>query len=325
MALKIALIRKPSLQNIPLIFFVFEGDDITKHSLFQFLNSEEQEYIRKTRKNLELKEKEVRVLFMPGTGRKVFVVAVSSKENFSTAKAGLATRIAVQTAKKEKIKKFAFWVSPVGSAKETQNFYEVVAANALMANFEFIKYKTPTPGGHNFIDEIQAVLAKPDKNIEEGLRRGVIIGEEVNSCRLLANTPGGDLTPNDLAEEARRAAKGQNIKVAVLDEKKIKKLKMGGVLGVGRGSDAPPRFIIMEYMRASKREKPIVLVGKGVTFDTGGLNLKPDQSIYEMHMDMSGGAAVIHAIRAASRLKLKKNIVGLIPAVENMPSGSSYH
>ncbi|MEK7162365.1 MAG: M17 family metallopeptidase, partial [Patescibacteria group bacterium] len=96
-------------------------------------------------------------------------------------------------------------------------------------------------------------------------------------------------------------------------------------LGVSRGSDEPPRFIVMEYLKGPKKEKPVVLVGKGVTFDTGGLNLKPEQAIYEMHMDMSGGSAVIHAIRAAARLKLKKNIVGLVPAVENMPSGSSYH
>jgi leucyl aminopeptidase len=104
----------------------------------------------------------------------------------------------------------------------------------------------------------------------------------------------------------------------------MKALGMGGVLGVGQGSDAPPRFIILEYMKGAKNEKPVVLVGKGVTFDTGGLNLKPGNHIYEMHMDMSGGAAVIHTIIAAARLKLRKNIVALIPAVENMPSGSSY-
>ena len=100
---------------------------------------------------------------------------------------------------------------------------------------------------------------------------------------------------------------------------------MGGILGVSKGSDERPRFIVMEYLKGPKNQKPIVLVGKGVTFDTGGLNLKPEQAIYEMHMDMSGGSAVIHTIRAAARLKLKKNIVGLVPAVENMPSGSSYH
>jgi leucyl aminopeptidase len=96
-------------------------------------------------------------------------------------------------------------------------------------------------------------------------------------------------------------------------------------LGVGRGSDEEPKFIVMEYMAGGAEDQPIVLIGKGVTFDTGGLDLKSDTSMYEMHMDMSGGAAVIHALVLAAKLKLKKNIVALVPAVENMPSGSSYH
>ena len=193
-----------------------------------------------------------------------------------------------------------------------------------MANFEFIKYKTPPPEGFMFLKEIEAIVSERDPDILEGFRRGTIIGEETNACRELSNTPGGDMTPEILALHAQRVARRVGIKAAVLDRAKMKALKMGGVLGVAQGSDAPPKFIILEYFKGPKGEKPIVLVGKGVTFDTGGLNLKPGDSIYEMHMDMSGGAAVIHAIAAAARLKLKKNIVALVPAVENMPSGSSY-
>src|SRR3989338_4872209 len=100
---------------------------------------------------------------------------------------------------------------------------------------------------------------------------------------------------------------------------------MGGILGVSCGSDEKPQFIILEYRGGTSNEKPVVMVGKGVTFDTGGLNLKPSDAIYEMHMDMSGGAAVIHAVALAARLGIKRNIIGLVPAVENMPSGSSYH
>jgi leucyl aminopeptidase len=96
------------------------------------------------------------------------------------------------------------------------------------------------------------------------------------------------------------------------------------VLGVGQGSNAPSRFIILEYFCGKKSERPIVLIGKGVTFDTGGINLKPSDYILGMNMDMSGGAAVIHALAAAARLKVKKNIVVLVPAVENMMSGASY-
>jgi leucyl aminopeptidase len=99
---------------------------------------------------------------------------------------------------------------------------------------------------------------------------------------------------------------------------------MGGILGVAQGSKEKPQFIILEYFKGVNTEKPLVLVGKGVTFDTGGLNLKPENYIYEMHMDMSGGAAVIHGMAAIARLKLPINAVGIVPAVENMPSGSSY-
>ena len=326
MSIKFKLLTKPSPKNIPLVFFMFEDDDITDYSLYKFfLEKPEQEYFKNIRKAVSTKEKEVKIFVTPGVERKVIVVGVSKKTEFSTQKGVLATRIAVQAARKEKIKKFAFWVTPWTDAKKTRDFYEAIAAAAVMANFELVKYKTPPPEGFSFVEEIQALAQSPDKNILEGFRRGAIIGEEVNNCRELASTPGGDMTPGILAQHARKDAHGTGIKVSIFDEKKIKALNMGGVLGVSKGSDEPPRFIVMEYLKGSKSQKPIVLVGKGVTFDTGGLNLKPTEAINDMHMDMSGGSAVIHAIRAAARLKLKKNIVGLIPAVENMPSGSSYH
>lgn len=131
------------------------------------------------------------------------------------------------------------------------------------------------------------------------------------------------MTPKLLAEAAKNAAKGTKVNVKILGKKEMEVLKMGGVLGVAQGSEHEPQFIIMEYKMGGK-EAPTVLVGKGVTFDTGGLNLKSSDHIYEMHMDMSGGAAVIHTIILAAKLGLKKNIIALVPAVENMPSGSSY-
>ena len=134
------------------------------------------------------------------------------------------------------------------------------------------------------------------------------------------------MTPDVLARHAVMLARklGKKVKATVLGVPQLERLGMGGVLGVGRGSAVAPRFIILEYMGGKKGERPVVLVGKGVTFDTGGLNLKSTEHIYEMHMDMSGGAAVLHALAAAARLGVKKNIVTLVPAVENMPSGSSY-
>ncbi|MEK7114328.1 MAG: leucyl aminopeptidase, partial [Patescibacteria group bacterium] len=134
--------------------------------------------------------------------------------------------------------------------------------------------------------------------------------------------PGGDMTPTLLAKAAKAAMKGLSVKVTVLGAKEMKKLGMGAILGVAKGSTEKPTFTVLEYKRGKGR--PIVLAGKGVTFDSGGLNLKSSSGMYEMHMDMSGAAAVIHAVALAARLKLKQHVIGLIPAVENMPGNSAY-
>ena len=200
---------------------------------------------------------------------------------------------------------------------------ELLAVNFLMAEHQFTEYKSVPEDGWPIVSEL-VIFGGDAMDAKEGFLRGAVIGAEVNACRHIANLPGGDIIPETLAHEARRAAEGTSITVKVLDEAAMKKLGMGGVLGVGKGSEAKPKFIIMEYWGGNKKEQPIVLAGKGVTFDTGGINLKPSNSIIGMNMDMSGGAAVIHAIATAAKLKLEKNIIALIPAVENMPSGSSY-
>ncbi len=198
----------------------------------------------------------------------------------------------------------------------------VIAENFVLAEYEFDRFKSKENSDHTVLKEV--IVTSDDSSTMKGFERGRIIGEEVNACRDLSNTPGGDMTPAFLGESARAAVKGLPVTVSFFDEKKMKSLGMGAVLGVGKGSPQQPKFIVMEYNGAPKKEKPIVLVGKGVTFDTGGLNLKPGDSMLEMHMDMSGGAAVIHALTLAAKLKLKKNVVALVPAVENMPGGESY-
>lgn len=201
---------------------------------------------------------------------------------------------------------------------------EMLSTNLEMANFEYVAYKTKPKEGWNALTEV-IVVGKLGSEVEKAIKKGRTIGESVNAVRALANTPGGEMTPSILAREATEGAEGLPITVTVLGVREMEELGMGAILGVGRGSDEEPKFIVMEYLAGAIDESPIVLVGKGVTFDTGGLNLKSDTNMYEMHMDMSGGAAVIHSVILAARLKLKKNIVALVPAVENMPSGSSYH
>jgi leucyl aminopeptidase len=185
-----------------------------------------------------------------------------------------------------------------------------------------VEYKTPTKEGFSFIKEI--IISGASEEIKKIILKGHIIAEEVNKTRTLSNIPGGDMTPQILARKAKEAVRNLPIKVFVLGEKEMEKQNMRAILSVGRGSDEESKFIIMEYRGGSKHEKPIVLVGKGVTFDAGGINLKPSSSLLGMNMDMSGGAAVSHTITLVARMKLKKNIIGLIPSVENMTSGKSY-
>ena len=139
--------------------------------------------------------------------------------------------------------------------------------------------------------------------------------------RRLSATPGNDLTPRLYANRIAKFAKDAGVTCQILDEKAIANEKMGGLLGVSRGSDEPPRFVILKYQRPAAKSKPIVLVGKGVTFDTGGISLKPAENMGEMKQDMTGSAVMLATIITASRLKLPVNLVALLPITENMPSG----
>lgn len=199
---------------------------------------------------------------------------------------------------------------------------EVIGTQLDFANYEFTLYKTKPKEGFGEIKEI--FILGTTKKIEKSILKGHVIAGEVNKTRSLSNTPGGDMTPKVLAEKAKEAVKGLPVKVTILGEKEMQKENMQAILSVGRGSDEESKFIIMEYWGDNKKNKPIVLVGKGVTFDTGGINLKPSSSLLGMNMDMSGGASVIHTLALVAKMKLKKNVIGLIPSVENMASGKSY-
>ncbi len=159
--------------------------------------------------------------------------------------------------------------------------------------------------------------------VDAGLKRGQAIAAGVAFAREQANRPGNYCTPRLLADAAKQMAKEQRLKIEVLDRPAIEKLRMGSFLSVSRGSDEPPRFIVLRYEGAPKSQAPIVLVGKGVTFDTGGISLKPGAEMDEMKFDMGGAASVLGTFRAIAELRPKINLIGLIPATENMPSGSA--
>ncbi|MBI2984907.1 MAG: leucyl aminopeptidase family protein [Candidatus Kerfeldbacteria bacterium] len=193
-----------------------------------------------------------------------------------------------------------------------------------MADYEFHRWRTAPPGGWPSVDRLTFLARETKPGWEAAIRRGFMIGQSINASRDLANTPGGKMTPTMLAAEARRVAKEARLTVKILSQPQMKRLGMGAILGVARGSSEEPKFIILEYHGGRKIQPPLAIIGKGVTFDSGGLNLKPEPAMSDMHLDMSGGAAAIGAMTAMAKLKLPLNAVALVPAVENMPSGSGY-
>jgi leucyl aminopeptidase len=158
---------------------------------------------------------------------------------------------------------------------------------------------------------------------EKALQQGLAIARGMNVAKDLGNLAPNICTPTYLAEQATDMAKHYKLKVSVLGQKEMEKLKMGAFLAVARGSHQPAKLIVLEYRGLPKMEKPIVLVGKGVTFDTGGISLKPSAEMDEMKFDMSGAASVLGTLTAVAEMKLPLNIVGIIPATENMPGGNA--
>ncbi|OFZ15467.1 MAG: hypothetical protein A2Z20_12300 [Bdellovibrionales bacterium RBG_16_40_8] len=220
-----------------------------------------------------------------------------------------------------------------GLIKGFKNSTEVARAfteGVLLAAYKFDSYKTKKTkdkkdtenNAPDFkVDSIDFLLSAKTKQagVSDGIKAGQIIAECVNFSRKLGDTPGNLMTPEILAHEAQEAAKGTKLKVTVWNKEKIKKERFGGLLGVSLGSAVDPRFIILEYNGAAKSKKPVCFVGKGLTFDSGGISIKPSNSMEEMKFDKCGGANVIGAILAIAKLKLKINVIGYVPSTENMP------
>ncbi len=282
---------------------------------------------------ISLTEKESRRLLVRD-GVETLELGIGSFEKMTRRKFRLICRSIIAAAKQNKCRRIAVSAASFSFPHLKDILLSecgsIIAESMEMANFEFNRLKTPPKGGFDTVEEV-LVCDVLSGEIKKGFLRGQTIAKEVNSSRNLANTPGGEMTPSLLAVEAKKALKGLPVTFKALGRPEMKKLRMGAVLGVAQGSSEEPRFIIMEYWGEGRpgqgkkaKRKPLVFAGKGVTFDSGGLNVKTGDSMYEMHLDMSGGAAVIHALALAARLKVKRNIIGLVPAVENMPSGSSY-
>src|SRR6266567_4524145 len=202
-----------------------------------------------------------------------------------------------------------------------------VIAGAIMGLFELDKYRTKEKERRELERIVVVIEGADEKVLKRGAERGRIIGESVNFTRDLANEPGVFMTPTILAERAQEVAKKFGLSIDVLDQKRMEKLGMGSLLGVSRGSDEPPKLIVLKYQprRIDKRHKDelLALVGKGITFDSGGISLKPGENMELMKYDMTGAATVIGIMRAIAQLKPSIPVLGVAPCSENLPSGKA--
>lgn len=316
--------RQPS-RSAAKVIALFERGKIERTNLWPTLEATSRRYLhRLIPKDFSGKTGDIRVtLPHADAAEKLVLVGLGKKAPWGHRAALRAIRRAVVAARDQGVKTVAIGLEDFAvPGADAPSVAEWIAVNAELANYEFRKYRETPPEGWKDVTNFEIVALDPNR-IAGAVKAGATIGACTNICRDIANTPGRDMTPVDLAETTKRMGREWGFDVKIIDQNEMKRLKMGAILGVAKGSDQEPQLIVMEYRKAGAA-KPVVLVGKGVTFDTGGLSIKQASSMYEMHLDMSGGAAVIAAMAAIAGLKLKANVIGLVPAVENMLSGRSY-
>jgi leucyl aminopeptidase len=197
---------------------------------------------------------------------------------------------------------------------------------AILASYKFEGFgKDPSKKTRGVLTRLQ-IIVKENEVIAARIaaREAETVSTISNTIRAIGNLPGNMLTPAILADKAKELARGRALSVKIWDERHLARDGFGGILAVGKGSSHPPRLIVLEYRGGGKRETPIALVGKAITFDTGGISLKPGAAMDEMKWDKMGGLAVLGMMLAAADLKLPLNIIGLIPSAENMPGPEAY-
>ena len=236
--------------------------------------------------------------------RRAFAKVIQELRGWRVQKAAVSLDLSLLTGKKEKI---------VSAAVE----------GAVLGLYRYIPYKTVGREELQDLQELTLVSGQKDYAlVRDEVQKAKIIADAVCFARDLVSAPANEMTPSILAARAKDVAKRKNVSCIVLEKGKMKALGMNALLGVAAGSNQPPKLIVLEY-RGGKKGAPIALVGKGLTFDSGGISIKPAEKMDEMKTDMAGGAAVLAVIRAAADLKLPVNLVGVVPATENLPGGNA--
>jgi leucyl aminopeptidase len=324
--MQITLEGKPfgAIESDALVTYVFENGDVAQGRAAE-LDKLAGGLLAQLSKSGELTGKtlETTLLHAPNglKATRLLVIGAGKRDQFNSATLRKIAGVAVRYLKSRSVHKFVFVVREGNATEESA---QAIAEGVLVGDFETDKYKTDKKND-KFIESVSiAGYANGEKSAgEKGIAKGRTIGEAQNFTRDLVNEPSNKLTPRVLAEKAQAMAKEAGLAVDVLDEKKIADMKMGALLSVAQGSVEPPRMIVITYTPANaKPGAPVIgLVGKAVTFDTGGISIKPADGMEKMKYDMAGGATMIGIMRALAALKPSVKVICVVPATENMPGG----
>ena len=264
---------------------------------------------------------ETNLLYKPGSlkAKRLLLVSGGSAKKFSSYDLRRLAGTAVRTLKSRGLRSFAFVAPPGISGEEA---VRAIVEGAHVGNFDPDYYRSDRKDQK--IDALTVVTSGDKSALEKAANEAQIIGESQNFTRDLVNEPSNRMTPTILADRAKKMCADIGLKCEVYGPDKIKEMKMGAFWSVAQGSDEPPALIVMTYEPAGAPAKPVLgLVGKGITFDTGGISIKPADGMEKMKYDMAGGATMIGTMRAIGLLKPKVKVIGIVCATENMPSGKA--
>ena len=251
--------------------------------------------------------------------KRLLIVGGGKEKSFSAYDLRRVAGSAVRTLKSKSIRAIALVVPRVLASEEA---VKASVEGAFVGNFDPDVYKSDRKDQK--IESFTIIASGDQDKLQRAMNQGQVIGESQNFTRVLVNEPSNRMTPTMLADRAKKMCSEVGLQCEVYGAEKIRELKMGAFWSVAQGSDEPPALIIMKYEPAGAPEKPVLgLVGKGITFDTGGISIKPADGMEKMKYDMAGGAAMIGAMRAIALLKPKMKVIGIVCATENMPSGKA--
>lgn len=257
--------------------------------------------------------------------KRVLVVGLGAAERVTTQTIRQASATAARHLQSKGASQIALALQWHGAEVSAIQSLQAQVEGALLGLYAFRKYQHGKEA--NTADSRLQFLTETlnSQEVEQAIHQGWVLAEATNFARDLVNEPPNVLTPGELAHRASAMSKQFGLECEVFDKAKIETMQMGGLLGVTRGSAEPPYFVVMRYRGAPQSQETLALVGKGITFDTGGISIKPAAGMDEMKGDMGGAAAVIGAMQAIAALKPAINVTGIVPTCENMPSGTAYH